>query len=127
MTSPAFDLPAAEDERDTFFDTAARIAAQIATPPAEPVRRASYLRLEGDVLTAIAEYDETGEIFRGRYELPLFPNFERAVMTGTIQVIGLSEMETSARKERSSRRATRSDPARWFPWSRGEAWPESSP
>jgi signal transduction histidine kinase len=92
VTSPAFDLPAAEDERDTFFDTAARIAAQIATPPDEPARRASYLRMEGDILTAIAEYDETGEIFRGRYELALFPNFERAVLTRTIQVIGLSEL-----------------------------------
>lgn len=92
MTSSAFDLPAVEDDRDPFFDTAARIAAQIATPVGSPARRASYLRLDGDVLTAIAEYDETGEAFRGRYELPLFPNFERAVITGAIQVIGLSEL-----------------------------------
>ncbi len=90
--SPAFDLPAAGDDRDPFFDTAARIAAQIASPPEEATRRASYLRLEGDVLTALAEYDETGETFRGRYELSLFPNFERAVISGEIQVISLSEL-----------------------------------
>jgi signal transduction histidine kinase len=92
VTSPAFDLPAAGDDRDPFFDTAAKIAAQIASPPDEATRRASYLRLDGHVLTSVAEYDETGETFRGRYELSLFPNFERAVITGEIQVIGLSEL-----------------------------------
>ena len=92
MTSPAFDLPAASDERDPFFDAAARIAAQIATPAGEASRRASYLRLEHDVLTSVAEYDETGEVFRGRYELALFPHFERTVVTAEIQVIDLSEL-----------------------------------
>lgn len=38
MTSPAFDLPAASEEPDPFFDTAARIAAQIATPSGEFLR-----------------------------------------------------------------------------------------
>lgn len=92
MTSPAFDLPAASEEPDPFFDTAARIAAQIATPSGKSARRASYLRLDGDVLTAVAEYDETGEVFRGRYELPLFPNFERAVVSAEIQVVDLSDL-----------------------------------
>jgi signal transduction histidine kinase len=80
------------DEPDPFLEAAARIAAQIATPAGEASRRASYLRLDGNVLTAVAEYDETGETFRERYELPLFPNFERAVVTAEIQVVDLSEL-----------------------------------
>jgi signal transduction histidine kinase len=55
-------------------------------------RRASYLRLDGDVLTAVAEYDETGETFRGHYELSQFPNFERAVLSREIQVIGVLDL-----------------------------------
>lgn len=92
MTSPAFDAPAAGNRSDPFFDTAARIAAQIASPTDAAERRASYLRLDGNVLVAVAEYDATGETFRGRYELSLFPNFERAVVTGEIQVIGFPEL-----------------------------------
>jgi signal transduction histidine kinase len=93
VSSPAFDLPATVDEHDPFFDTAARIAAEIATPAHETARRASFLTLSGDVLTAVAEYDESGETFHGQYELSRFPNFERAVVTREIQVIGESELE----------------------------------
>jgi signal transduction histidine kinase len=92
VTSPAFDLASAGHDHDPFFDTAARIAAQIASPPDEMARRASFLTLDGDVLTAVAEYDETGETFRGRYELSQFPNFQRAVVSGEIQVIGMSDL-----------------------------------
>jgi signal transduction histidine kinase len=84
-------LPAVRDEHDPFFDTAARIAAEIATPPDAMARRASFLTLDGDVLTAVAEYDESGQTFGGRYELSRFPHFERAVATREIQVRGASD------------------------------------
>ena len=88
-----FDQTGRPGDKDPFFDAAARIAAQIVSVPGAAARRASFLRLEDDVLTAVAEYDENGDMLGGRYRLTDFPNFERAVTTGEVQVLRFSDSD----------------------------------
>jgi signal transduction histidine kinase len=82
-----FDLAGRPANADPFFNAAARIAAQIVSIPGAAPRRASFLRLEGDLLVAVAEYDESGDVLGGRYRLADFPNFKRAVGSGEVQVV----------------------------------------
>ncbi|MGA7988991.1 MAG: HAMP domain-containing sensor histidine kinase [Candidatus Dormiibacterota bacterium] len=94
MTQPAagppqrpFDQVTITDGADPFFSAAARMAAQIVAIPGAAPRRASFLRLEGDLLVVVAEYDESGDVLRGRYRLADFPNIEHAVESGEVEVV----------------------------------------
>jgi signal transduction histidine kinase len=86
-TQRPFDQAGTPETADPFFSAAARIAAQIVSIPGAAPRRASFLRLEGDLLVAVAECDESGDVLGGRYRLADFPNFDRAVGSGEVQVV----------------------------------------
>jgi signal transduction histidine kinase len=81
------DSLSATHDAGTFFDAAARIAAQIVSQAQGAPRRGAFLRVDGDVFTPAAEYDESGQIFGGEYKLVDFPGVERAVATGEVQVV----------------------------------------
>jgi diguanylate cyclase (GGDEF)-like protein len=65
---------------DSVYAALVRTAALIVSTPEERRRRASVLRLDGDTLVSVAEYDEENESFTGsRYELDRFPDMRRVV------------------------------------------------
>jgi signal transduction histidine kinase len=70
-----------------FFDAAARLAAQTVSHAGGAPRRAAFLRVDGDSFNPAAEYDESGQVFGGEYKLIDFPDVERAVATGEVQVV----------------------------------------
>jgi signal transduction histidine kinase len=70
-----------------FFAAAVRMAAQIAADPGAAPRRASFLRLEGALLTPVAEYDEDGEVVGGSLRLVDFPDVEGTAITRETRVV----------------------------------------
>jgi signal transduction histidine kinase len=67
------------------------MAAQIASDPGTAPRRASFLRLEGALLTPVAEHDEDGEVVTGPLRLVDHPEVERAIVTRKVQVIAWAD------------------------------------
>jgi len=65
----------------------------VSRPDAVP-RRASFLQLHGELLTPVAEYDDSGEVLRGAYRLADFPDVARAMATGDAQVIEWAARES---------------------------------
>jgi signal transduction histidine kinase len=94
MTQSPFDQAGRPEDADPFFNAAARIAAHIVSIPGAAPRRASFLRLEGDLLVAVAEYDESGDVLGGRYRLADFPSLERALENGEVQVVRFDEADS---------------------------------
>jgi signal transduction histidine kinase len=79
-------LTAGEDVTAVFGE-AARVAAEVVSPPGLEPRRAAFLQLVGDdTLVTMAEYDVTGERFLATYPLADFPSLERVVATGQVVV-----------------------------------------
>jgi signal transduction histidine kinase len=74
-----------------FFAAAIRMAAEIAADPGAPPRRATFLRLEGAVLTPVAEYDEAGDVVSSAQRLVDFPDVQRAAVTREAQVIAWAD------------------------------------
>jgi diguanylate cyclase (GGDEF)-like protein len=73
VLSSTFDL-------DSVYASLVRCAALIVSPPPRRQQRASLLRLDGDTLVSVAEYDEERYRFAGsRYELDHFPMMRRVV------------------------------------------------
>ncbi len=62
-----------------FYDQAVDLAARLV---AHGPRSSSFLRLDGELLTAVAAHDEPGSDLRGPFRLSDHPEFERAVDTG---------------------------------------------
>jgi signal transduction histidine kinase len=79
--------PQTSGDADPFITAAARMAAQIACAPGNLPRRATFLRLEGALLTPVAEHDEGGEVVTGPFRLADHPEVERAIVTREVQVI----------------------------------------
>jgi signal transduction histidine kinase len=86
MPFEADSLSTAHDDA-AFFDAAARLAAQTGSHAGGAPRRAAFLRVDGDSFNPAAEYDESGQVFGGEYKLVDFPDLERAVATGEVQVV----------------------------------------
>jgi signal transduction histidine kinase len=78
-------------DADPFIAAAARMAAQIACAPGSPPRRATFLRLEGALLTPVAEHDEDGEVVTGPFRLADHPEVERAIVTREVQMIAWAD------------------------------------
>ena len=69
---------------------AADLAAQVASLPGSP-RRASFLRLEGDVLRSAGGPGQNGDLGAGSYPLAGYPHLARAVASGTVLVVDLDD------------------------------------
>jgi signal transduction histidine kinase len=67
------------------------MAAQIACAPGSMPRRATFLRLEGSLLTLAAEYDEDAEVVTGPFRLADHPEVERAIVTREVQTIAWAD------------------------------------
>jgi signal transduction histidine kinase len=87
MTPPRLRARPAAPAADPFLVVAMRLAAQMVSRPDAVPRRASFLQLRGELLTPVAEYDDSGEVLRGAYRLADFPDVARAMATGDAQVI----------------------------------------
>jgi signal transduction histidine kinase len=87
-----------------------QIAATIVTTPGGPPRRASLLRLDGERLTAIAEYDRGGVGLGGHeYSLEQHPVMARVLATGEPYVGPLDDLDVpEATRERVRRGGLRS-------------------
>jgi signal transduction histidine kinase len=76
------------EEADAFFGAAVRLAAQIASCPDAPPRRASFLRLHREQLIVVAALnDDSSQLGRGSHQLDDFPDVTRAVTTREVQVM----------------------------------------
>jgi signal transduction histidine kinase len=82
------------EDSGPFFAAAVRIAAQIASRPDAAPRRASFLRLEGELLASVAEHDECGEVLGGPHRLAEFPGVGRAVVTREFQVVRTADRKS---------------------------------
>jgi diguanylate cyclase (GGDEF)-like protein len=58
---------------DEVLEAAVRVAAEIVSPLGMAGRRAQYMRLDGDVVNVIVEYDETGQRLSATYPLAEHP------------------------------------------------------
>jgi signal transduction histidine kinase len=83
--------PGVSGDADPFIASAARMAAQIACAPGTLPRRATFLRLEGALLTPVAEHDEDGEAVTGPFRLADHPEVERAIVTREVQMIAWAD------------------------------------
>jgi signal transduction histidine kinase len=83
--------PGVSGDVDPFIAAAARVAAQIASAPGALPRRATFLRLEGALLTPVAEHDEDGEVVTGPFRLADHPDVERAIVTREVQMIAWAD------------------------------------
>jgi signal transduction histidine kinase len=87
----------AGDDVSAIFGEAARVAAQVVSPPGLAPRRAAFLQLVGDdTLVSMAEYDVTGERFQPTYALADFPSLERVVATGEVVVDDYADLASHA-------------------------------
>ncbi len=87
----------AGDDVSAVFGEAARVAAQVVSPPGLPPRRAAFLQLVGDdTLVTMAEYDVTGERFQPMYALADFPGMARVVATGEVVVDDYADLASHA-------------------------------
>ena len=59
---------------DEVVTAATRIAAELASPPGTPGRRAQYCRIDNDTVTLAAQYDETGQTVTEPFALADHPN-----------------------------------------------------
>jgi hypothetical protein len=73
---------------------AIRMAAQIMSRPDGVPRRASFLQLRGELLTAVADYDDSGDVLQGPYRLADFPDVELAKTTGEVHLIEWAARES---------------------------------
>jgi signal transduction histidine kinase len=67
------------------------MAAQIASAPGSVPRRATFLRLDGSLLTPVAEHDEVGQVVTGPFRLADHPEVERAIVTREVQTIAWAD------------------------------------
>jgi diguanylate cyclase (GGDEF)-like protein len=58
---------------DEVLEAAVRVAAEIVSPQGMAGRRAQYMRLSGDTITVVVEYDETGQHLPETYALSEHP------------------------------------------------------
>jgi diguanylate cyclase (GGDEF)-like protein len=82
-------LAAAAQQLTMIFDsnevitTATKLAAELASPPGSPGRRAQYTRANGSTVTVIAQYDESGQSSMGfQFSLSEHPILEEVMRTG---------------------------------------------
>jgi diguanylate cyclase (GGDEF)-like protein len=59
---------------EEVVQAATRLAAELASPPGVPGRRAQYCRIENDRVTLVAQYDETGSSVEESFALADHPN-----------------------------------------------------
>ena len=79
---------------EAVYAALVRTAALIVSSPEEPKRRASLLRLDGDTLVSVAEWDEESAGFAGsRYELSRFPGLARVLGGGTLVTMDIAELD----------------------------------
>ena len=77
---------------EAVYAALVRAAALIVSTPHERLRRASLLRLEGDTLVSVAEYDPEEVRFGGsRYELARFERLRQIVEERTVTTINLTQ------------------------------------
>ena len=92
---------------EAVYAAVVRTAALIVSTRQEQKRRASLLRLDGDTLVSVAEYDEEADRFAGsRYELTRFPGLRRVVEGGTLVTMRMADLdipEPTASRVRDSR------------------------
>jgi signal transduction histidine kinase len=67
---------------DYAIERAVRLAAELASPPGAADRRAQYCRVDGGVVTLVAQYDETGQQVDGTFALEEHPKLRYAFGTG---------------------------------------------
>jgi diguanylate cyclase (GGDEF)-like protein len=80
-------LAAATEQLTTIFDsdqviaTATKLAAQLASPPGTPGRRAQYTRVEGSMVRVVSQWDETGQ-YVADFPLSEHPLLQEVMRTG---------------------------------------------
>ncbi|MEA2682403.1 MAG: hypothetical protein QOK05_731 [Chloroflexota bacterium] len=84
-------------DMDAVYGEVVRAAAEMASPPDAPVRRASLLRVAGDEVRSLTEYDAAGLAFGSHtYQLATHPVLLQVVETGTPYMGNLGQMPVSA-------------------------------
>jgi diguanylate cyclase (GGDEF)-like protein len=87
VLSSTFDL-------ESVFAALVRTAALIVSAPHERQRRASLLRLEGDTLVSVAEYDEENAGFAGsRYDLERFPGMRSIAEARKLVTMRMADLD----------------------------------
>ncbi|MFN2465197.1 MAG: ATP-binding protein [Candidatus Dormibacteria bacterium] len=78
---------------DAVYGEVVRAAAEMATPPDSPMRRASLLRVAGDQVHGLTEYDASGlTLGQTTYQLATHPVLLQVVETGEPYAGGLNQM-----------------------------------
>ena len=79
---------------DAVYAALVRTAALIVSAPEEPKRRASLLRLDGDTLVSVAQWDEENAGFAGsRYELSRFPRLAQVMAGREMVTMDIAELD----------------------------------
>lgn len=90
VLSSTFDL-------ESVYASLVRCAALIVSPPPRRQQRASLLRLEGDTLVSVAEYDEEHYRFVGsRYDLNEFSHMRQVLEDHTVFVTSMADASMPA-------------------------------